>query len=395
MAVSYWVPGGTGNINSTTNWSATSGGAPGAPAPGPSDAAIWDANSGTGTVTVNAALSVLSANFTGFGGTLAGSQNITLNGGNLTFGSGMTQNWSGNLLIAATGTTITSNAKEISGALILTTGAPNPTTTTFSGDFKCGSLQHTTVAGTWNLNGSDIYLKGSATTFGVSGSRFIAGTSTIRLVTTTMALSIFITGSISNNVIINATNAITQTAAVVITGGTWTYVSGTWATGVNQFQAIGNCTLNLAGMPIYILALVTNGVVVTLTSLLTVTNKVSQGVTGTVTFDGTHGFTTPTLETVASGNARNIIFKSGVEYFITSAVEAQAGVYTARSLFSATSAGTKAKLTLSQGVTQNIPNVDFTDIDAGNGITICSYNGTISNCTNVRQLNHYQPTLVS
>lgn len=53
MALRYWV-GGTGTWDniSTANWSATSGGAPGASAPSAADVPIFDANSGTGTVTL-------------------------------------------------------------------------------------------------------------------------------------------------------------------------------------------------------------------------------------------------------------------------------------------------------------------------------------------------------
>ena len=53
----YWV-GGSGNWNSTTKWSTTSGGASGASVPTASDNAIFDANSAaahyTVTVTDNA-----------------------------------------------------------------------------------------------------------------------------------------------------------------------------------------------------------------------------------------------------------------------------------------------------------------------------------------------------
>lgn len=55
MADRFWVGGtGTWNGTSTTNWSATSGGAAGASAPTNADRAIFDANSGTGTVTTDA-----------------------------------------------------------------------------------------------------------------------------------------------------------------------------------------------------------------------------------------------------------------------------------------------------------------------------------------------------
>jgi hypothetical protein len=51
MADRYWV-GGTGSWNSTTKWSATSGGASGASVPTASDNAIFDANSGAAHYTV-------------------------------------------------------------------------------------------------------------------------------------------------------------------------------------------------------------------------------------------------------------------------------------------------------------------------------------------------------
>lgn len=52
MATRYWVGGtGTWDASSTTNWSATSGGAGGASAPVAADTVIFDSNSGTGTCT--------------------------------------------------------------------------------------------------------------------------------------------------------------------------------------------------------------------------------------------------------------------------------------------------------------------------------------------------------
>jgi hypothetical protein len=50
MAARYWVTGGNGNWSSTTNWSSTSGGASGASVPGSADNALFNANSGTGTL---------------------------------------------------------------------------------------------------------------------------------------------------------------------------------------------------------------------------------------------------------------------------------------------------------------------------------------------------------
>jgi hypothetical protein len=56
----FWVGGtGTWDASSTTNWSATTGGASGASVPGVADTATYDGNSGTGTVTLNTNVTVV------------------------------------------------------------------------------------------------------------------------------------------------------------------------------------------------------------------------------------------------------------------------------------------------------------------------------------------------
>lgn len=393
MAQRFWVTGGTGNTNSTTNWSTTSGGASGASVPGTTDDAIWDVNSGTGTVTVNATLSVLSADFTNFGGTLAGAQSIQLNGGNITYGTGMTITNSGNLIFAGSGT-INSNGKEISGAVTIVVGFPSGGTITLNGDFKCGALLHNNMSGIVNLDGSDLYLKGGPTSFTTTSGRTLQGTSTIRLVATSASLTISITGTIKNNIVINATNAINQTSNVTISGGTWTYTAGTWNTGGNGFAISGNCTLNLAGMPIA--RLLTNAAAIcTLTSLLTITQDVQYSLASGFVFAGTHGFTCATLTDNSTSTARAITLAAGIEYFVTSSLYLQSGWTGSRASIVSGTPGTKAKLTLSQGASIFLPNCNFTDINASLGKTIWLYNGTISNCDNVRQLSSSPATIAS
>ena len=69
MANRFWVGGtGTWDTTSTANWSTTTGGASGASAPGTADVAVFDANSGTGTVTLGATVTIQRctwANYTG------------------------------------------------------------------------------------------------------------------------------------------------------------------------------------------------------------------------------------------------------------------------------------------------------------------------------------------
>ena len=80
MANKYWVTGGTGNWNSTTNWSLLSGGVSGAPVPSTIDAVILDASSGAGSVTLDISPDIQRLTMTGFTGTLAfGTNTISLN----------------------------------------------------------------------------------------------------------------------------------------------------------------------------------------------------------------------------------------------------------------------------------------------------------------------------
>lgn len=92
MASRYWV-GGTASWDATagTKWAATSGGAGGESVPTSADDVFFDANSGSGTVTVvEYPTYCKSLVCTGFLGTLNGNGNRIIVAGNVTFSSGMT-----------------------------------------------------------------------------------------------------------------------------------------------------------------------------------------------------------------------------------------------------------------------------------------------------------------
>lgn len=80
MAARFWVTGGTGNWNDTSNWSLLSGSISGASVPGSADTATFDASSGSGTVTLDISADIQTLTMTGFTGTLAfGTNTISLN----------------------------------------------------------------------------------------------------------------------------------------------------------------------------------------------------------------------------------------------------------------------------------------------------------------------------
>ena len=204
MANRYWVGGaGTWNTTSTTNWSASSGGASGASVPTAADSVFFD-QAGTYTVTCTGALTCL---------------DITVSAGTVTFASGTTPSFaiSGSMsLVAATvwsttgtitfnatatGKTITTNGVSLAsptvfngvgggwtlGGALTTTSTVTFTNGTFNtGNFTCSHLSWTTATGTktLTLGSSTINLSStaSALSFSVStGLTFNANTSTINL----------------------------------------------------------------------------------------------------------------------------------------------------------------------------------------------------------------------
>jgi hypothetical protein len=133
MAARFWVTGGTGDWNSTTNWSTTSGGASGASVPGSADTATLNASSGSGTVTLDISPDIQTLTCTGFTGTLAfGTNTISLNSTGTIFTGATTMTVTGTPLIictdsSATGRTVNSGtvteANSISFRITAGTGA--------------------------------------------------------------------------------------------------------------------------------------------------------------------------------------------------------------------------------------------------------------------------------
>ena len=300
MANRYWVTGGTGNWNSTTNWSTTSGGASGASVPGSSDAALINASSGSGTVTLDISPTIQTLTCTGFTGTLAfGTNTISLNSTGTIFTGVTTMTVSGTPLIiltnnSATARTITptvvTEANSISfrvisgnGSMVVTAGSvrdldftdgTNPTgfagnvtntAITIYGNFKASTSGMTRTAGTQTytfaatsgtktITTAAVVFDNPFTFNGVGGSWQLqdaltsGATRTCTLTNGTLDLNNFTltTGLFSSN------NSNTRTLAfgtgkIVVTGNTatvWTNATGTGFTytGTSRIEALGPAT---------------------------------------------------------------------------------------------------------------------------------------------------------
>jgi hypothetical protein len=250
----FWVGGtGTWNTTSTVNWSATTGGAGGASAPGAADVAIFDANSGTGTVTLGENVTVFRCTWNTFAGSfqpstfaincagdgatalwIGGSTatflaiptvNFTYSGANsrtVTIGytAGLTRNINANI-------TAGSGTFTISG----TTHINNFNCTGFSGSLSPGTLH---LTGNVTLGSSMSIVAGTQViNFTGSGSRTI----TTNGVTIDRPISL---PAAASGVVVNFADALTQgsTRAFTITAGTLKLKNGVTST-VGAFATSG------------------------------------------------------------------------------------------------------------------------------------------------------------
>jgi hypothetical protein len=277
MANRYWVGGaGTWNTSSTTNWSASSGGASGASVPTAADSVFFD-QAGTYTVTCTGALTCL---------------DITVSAGTVTFANGTSPTFaiSGSMSLLAgtvwsTTGAITFNATT-TGKTVTTNGVALNSLITFNGvggDWTLGSALtngsgFTTVLTNGTLNLSSYTLSTGAFTSTNSNIRTINfGTGQISC---TGAFNVWITTN-TTNLTITGTGTINLTGASAKTfvGGGFSYSSITLnQSGAGALSITGSNTfsnLSVAGPS-------TAGVVST-------TFDSNQTISGTLSTTGTAG----------------------------------------------------------------------------------------------------------
>jgi hypothetical protein len=153
MAVRYLIPGGDGNASDTSNWSTSSGGAPGASVPGAGDDIIVDVNSSNTPLIFDNNREVQSITVDDYNGTISIDATLTIFGSTafLLFNSIFTLNGTGLLTIQKLSTTTTKiNTGNVVVECDVRIGQRN------SGNPSGCELQHNlTVAGTLDFSPSN------------------------------------------------------------------------------------------------------------------------------------------------------------------------------------------------------------------------------------------------
>lgn len=261
----FWVGGtGTWDAATTTNWSATSGGAGGASVPASTDDVYFDGLSGGGTVTVNTTVIVNSIDMSAFTGTLDFSvhnNNVTLAKNSTTgyafncsgtsvrglnMGNGTwTITGRGNNIVSFATTNLTFNANN---STLVATPASAPTN--YSG-FNLGGLTFRNItlnSGGFNAFARTFLTGGTIGTLTINGGVDFYPNNPI-----TVSTALVVNGTSSNNVATIATlDGGTQTLTLSGTATiNWAAIGGITFTGSpvanNSFDLGGNSGITING----------------------------------------------------------------------------------------------------------------------------------------------------
>lgn len=383
MALRYWTGNATPtsfnwNYNSggITNWGSASGVADNVLPPTSADDVIFDGAGakGNSNSTVSALVTILSITFTsGYTGVISPGSNLLTITGNFTDNSAHTWNMlSTNTIIFTGNQTITSNGAIFPGSVVF----QSVSTKTLNGSWTIlGTLTVGSLAAT-TLNRTNLTDTLSANGLPQINS-VLSGTAKIRVT----GGNIVAVSQISNNLDLDGN--ITITGNLTYNTGTLKYISGTITT-ANLIIGSG-CTLDTNGMTWNSIAATNTGSIV-INSLLSATSlSVSQ-----IIFSGTHGFTVVNfIRTQAASSPNTVTFKNSLTYTITNSLAVLNTANLLNVTFASDSPTLRANLILRTGATCIVAS-NFTRIDASGGRPINAWNGTITDCINVRSFTDLQ-----
>jgi len=238
MAARFWVGGGSGLWSSTTNWSATTGGASGASVPGSADTATFDASSGAGTATVDSNVTIQTLSLSSFTGTLAfGTNTISVNSTGSVF--------SGGTGYAVTGTPVINVTSTGSTAISV---SPNIATEANSISFNfTGGTYTLTFLSVSNYSARNVDFTGFAGTWlGGSVNRTIYGSLTLSTGMTVNSTTGILTFGATSGVQLITSNAKTYDGPITVNGvGGTVRLADALTLGSNRAVVLTNGTLDL------------------------------------------------------------------------------------------------------------------------------------------------------
>jgi hypothetical protein len=355
------------NATGPTNWGSASGVSDGASVPTSVDDVFFDGVGANGNInsTISATITVLSINISsGYTATMTHNAVLTI-AGNVTLSTPYTIAGSSGIVISAA-STITSNGKTWPNILTFS----NVNTKTLNGNFTVGGTLTISNATTLNQTGTDTLSCNGLTTTAAS----IAGTAKIRL----------IGGTWSSNQSNGVGNYLELDGNISISNGTISsstikYISGT-ITHSGTFYTFGNVTLDVFPV-IFVNGFFLNGAhTLIINSLLRFSGFILLGQSNKI-FSGTSGFECATLLNFGIADTRT--FQNGVTYTINSSFDYRGGT------FISNHPTLRANILLKNGAISST-NCNFTRIDSSGGRTINTWNGTVTDCLNVRNFTDFQ-----
>jgi hypothetical protein len=366
----YWVGGGSSvnwNATANTNWAAISGGANNQSVPTSIDDVFFDTTASPATI--SATITILSFTKTsGYTGTITRSATLTVAGN---FTDNTAGAWAG-----ASGLTISAASTMISGGVLwdaplnFTTAA----TKVLDGNWGVTLFSCFTVLGVLNKIGSSTL----TCTNGITMTTALTGNSDIIITGGTWNISGSSSNYISCNTITIAGNITIGNGALGV--GTLIYSSGT-VTHTGTLFLNGNCTLNTNGINWSGVATQT-ALTCILSSPLYIIGLFNFG-SGALNFTGSSfGFSCNSLTIPSATGSNTITLAAGITYIVRSSLTTNTTRIGAIQVFTSSSLTIKAILTINQGATCNVL-ANFTRIDASNGRTIRSFNGTITDSINI------------
>ncbi len=381
MAARYLVPGGTGDYDSTTNWSTTSGGASGASVPTSADDVIIDTNSSNTPLNINVLSQCKSFVCSSYTGIISTQNYLVVNGagtgGHITLSAGSTITGIGGFRKAgsSTGSIITSNGVVFDCNFDFASTASNQcnlTGTMIVNKNVVFSTVSTTITTSIGLNtlqiGGDLVMNHPA---GSTLSIIFVGSTTASIIQSPTSFSNFVitfnkTGilNISDFYTNSASKSITYTAGVINHTGTL-YLSGTY-------------TFNTNGVNWNIISFISVSMV--LTSLLKANTLIKTN-SGALTFSGAAGFEVNNFEYNVA-NSFVLKFTAGRTYKIKDSIKITS---TSNPVTWNTGVATKAIVEVGEGAFMKLFRVNATNLTATKKVLRIVI-GSVTTCNNILML---------